>query len=91
MPHKIYVHIYRDFGSDFVRLNDKARDQVKALLETLQENPYDPDIQRDSFVHDERFEYPLDGGYSIFWSVNHFDNSIMRMDIFVVAIERRSH
>ena len=91
MPHEIYVQIHRDVASDFVRLSDKAQDQVRALLLTLQVNPYDPEIQRHSFIHDELFEYPLDGGYSIFWSVHHFDNSIMRMDIFVSSIERRRH
>jgi hypothetical protein len=81
------ISIYDDFASDFLSLGEPAQAEVEALLRTLQVNPYDPNTQRKSFPHGEIVEYPLDGGYSIFWKVHHF--SIMRMEVLILAIEPR--
>ena len=87
MPGKTVISIYDDFASDFLSLGDQAQAEVEQLLRTLQVNPYDPGIQRRSFLHDDKFEFPLDGGYSIFWKIHHY--TIMRMEILILAVEKR--
>lgn len=88
MPNEVPIIIYDDFAADYGRLESESQDQVKELLRILQNNPYDPDMQRKCLPHDDdRFEYPLSGGYSIFWRVHH--TTIMKMEILIVAIEAR--
>lgn len=87
MRDEITIDIYEDFATDFLSLGQQAQDEVKALFKILEVNPYDPGIQQRVYLHGERIEYPLDGGYSIFWKVHHF--TILRMRILVLAIERR--
>lgn len=77
----ITIEIYDEFPHDFVhKLTPKAQSEVKALLATLQTNPYDPSLQRHCLLHDgDLFEYPLDGGLSIFWRVR--DRSLSVTDV----------
>jgi len=67
----ITIEIYDEFPYDFVhKLTPKAQSEAKALLAELQANPYDPNLQRQCLLHEsDLFEYPLDGGFSIFWRV----------------------
>ena len=88
MGDRIPINIYDDFASDFLSLGDKGQAEAEAVLRVLQVNPYDRNIQQKSFLHGETFEYPLDGGYSIFWKVHH--SSIFRMEVLILAIERRN-
>ncbi len=67
----ITIEIYDEFPYDFVhKLTPEAQSEVKALLAELQANPYDPTLQKQCLLHEnDLFEYPLDGGFSIFWRV----------------------
>jgi hypothetical protein len=87
MRDEIQIEIYDGFASDFLPLEPQARDEVKALFKILQVNPCDPNVQRRVYLHGQKFEFPLEGGYSIFWKVHHF--SILKMKVLVLAIERR--
>jgi mRNA-degrading endonuclease RelE of RelBE toxin-antitoxin system len=89
VPDEVPIIIYDDFAADWHKLGSEAQAQVKQLLRTLQVNPYEPNVQRKCLLHGERFEYPLDGGYSIFWKVHH--TSIMKMKVLLLAIEPRQN
>ena len=89
MRDEIPIEVYKEFGLDFQDLSEQAQNEVDALLKVLVVNPYDPIIQRKSSLHDERFEYPLAGGYSIFWRIEVYQGSILKMRVLIAAIERR--
>ena len=86
---EVHIIIYDDFADDWNSLESEAQAQGKALFTTLQFNPYEPELQRKCIIHDELFEYPLQGGYSIFWKVHTL--SILKMEVLVVAIDRSSN
>lgn len=93
MPGKVEVVIYDQFEADWKKLTPKARAEGKILLAQLQENPYEPSLQRKCTIHDgELFEYALDGGYSLFWKVHHPSLSIteLNMQVLLVAIDPTS-
>ncbi len=84
MAASIPIEIYDEFSDDFVKLTDEAQSEVKDLLVQLQDNPYEPELQKQCFLHDgERFEYPLDGGVSIFWKVHHPSLSVTKLKMTV--------
>jgi hypothetical protein len=91
---QIKIEIYDDFAADYQKeLSTKARGELKTLLAQLQANPYEPSVQKKCILHeDEVFEYPLSGGYSIFWKVHRPSLSITALDmtVFLLAIERTS-
>lgn len=89
MRDKISIDVYEEFGLDFQDLGERAQSEVEELFKVLAVNPYDPVIQRKSSLHGERFEYPLAGGYSIFWSIEVYEGSILKMRVLISAIERR--
>ena len=89
MRDEVDIIIYDDFAADWQKLGREAQAQGKELLRTLQVNPYDPNVQRKCILHGERFEYPLEGGYSIFWRVHH--TTIMKMEVLLLAIEPRQN
>jgi hypothetical protein len=94
VPGKIEIAIYDQFEADYSeKLTRQARDELKALLLRLQDNPYEPGLQRRCIIHDDEvFEYALDGGYSLFWKVHHPSLTIteLNMRVLLVAIERTS-
>jgi hypothetical protein len=82
------IHPYDDFWTHYWQVTSRARSQIEALLKILEVNPYDPDLQRKCLIHGERFEYELDGGYSIIWSVHQVRYSILapKMEVLLLAI-----
>jgi len=49
----------------------------KGLAGRVTDQPYDPALQRQCLLYDgDLFEYPLDGGFSIFWRVRDRNLSI---------------
>jgi len=91
----ITIEIYDEFPYDFVhKLTPEAQSEVKALLAALQTNPYDPALQRQCLLHDgDLFEYPLDGGFSIFWRVRDRNLSITDvsgMTVWLLKVARSS-
>jgi mRNA-degrading endonuclease RelE of RelBE toxin-antitoxin system len=93
VPGKIEIAIYDEFGADWKKLTPKARAEGKALLAQLQDDPYEPNLQRRCIIHDDEvFEYALGGGYSLFWKVHHPSLSIteLNMQVLLVAIDPTS-
>jgi len=91
----ITIEIYDEFPYDFVhKLTPEAQSEVKALLAALQTNPYDPALQRQCLLYDgDLFEYPLDGGFSIFWRVRDRNLSITDvsgMTVWLLKVARSS-
>jgi hypothetical protein len=89
MPDDILIDVYPEFGLDFLDLSEEAQTEVEALFKALAVNPYDPIIQRKSFLHGERFEYPLADGHSIFWRLEIDQGSILKMRVLISEIARR--
>jgi hypothetical protein len=91
----VTIEIYDEFPYDFVhKLTPRAQSEVKALLATLQASPYDPALQRRCLLHEsDLFEYPLDGGFSIFWRVRDRNLSVTDvtgMTVWLLKIARTS-
>jgi hypothetical protein len=91
----VTLEIYDEFPYDVVhRLTPKARSEVKSLLAALQSNPYDPSLQRRCRLHEGGlFEYPLDGGFSIYWRVREANISVTDvagMTVWLVKIAASS-
>jgi len=87
------VEIYDAFGTDFQKLSASEKQQVGSLLEALRTNPYEPELQKKCLLHrEEVFEYPLDGGHSVFWKVYYPSLSVTELSgkVHILAIERRS-
>lgn len=90
---EIPIIIYDQFPADWKHLTGAEKAACKALLRSLQSNPYSPELQRKCILHeDELFEYPLTDGRSIFWKVRHPSLSIteLNMEVLLVAIDRTS-
>ena len=87
------METYDEFPDDFVKLTGKAQAELDALLLRVQANPYEPALQRECILHEgDLFEYPLDGGVSIFWRVHHPSLSVteLEMTVWLIKIARTS-
>jgi mRNA-degrading endonuclease RelE of RelBE toxin-antitoxin system len=65
---------YDDFPLDWKSLDPPAQKSVGKLLETLQNNPYTPELQAACELPadaDDRFAYKISEGYVVFWRIIH--------------------
>ncbi len=95
MDPSVTVEIYDQFPTDCRRkLTATARRELNDLLVRLQANPYEPKLQRECLLHeDELFEFPLDGGLSIYWKVTDAKVSVTDLSgitVWLVKIARSS-
>lgn len=77
MPEQVDIVAYKDFPDDWNSLEPPVKKAIHQLLERLQQNPYDPDLQRACDLGPgERYAYTTVRGYVVFWQVVHKSASL---------------